>query len=486
MEKVFLIFALCFMTMQSDFAMSPSYEKKYFMSSYAEALDVISTKDSGFLIVGFTTGNGWHTDSSHVYVVKTNSKGDTLWTITVQTNVGDEIFKASEYSGGFILVGRKTYNHTLGFTRVLLLNISNNGLVLQEKTWSIGANSQGETCVATTGGGFLIGCDYMAHTNPVYRRRALIKLNSAFDSIGYTQYSVHNEDSFGGTLVPVESNNFVYISNIKDSLHIGDTSGLVISKISEQGSLLWRKRIDSLHADWPTAIHLMPDGNYLVCATYDVYADYPMAYIAKMDTAGKLLWDNTFVGEFGNYVSDMAIADNTHFLITGYASGQGYTFSYLTKINFQGQVDWTEYFIDTASTNPNGWPYNIETKRVIVAKNGQYAMTGFASNNYGPHDFLILMDSTATPSGIEQTKYIASNISIYPNPFKTDVTIEVKEAISSESDFVLYNITGQILQRIILHVGENYIQAGNLPIGVYLFKIQGTNGSIQTGKLIKQ
>jgi formylmethanofuran dehydrogenase subunit C len=95
------------------------------------------------------------------------------------------------------------------------------------------------------------------------------------------------------------------------------------------------------------------------------------------------------------------------------------------------------------------------------------------------------MVSTCTPSSIVPVNGRNIAITIYPNPFTTSINILINDITQiSNCEVLIYNILGvQVSHRLITQPSTT-IGTGNLPSGVYFYKVSSNNKTLQTGKLI--
>ncbi|MGB3342176.1 MAG: hypothetical protein WBB37_11915 [bacterium] len=120
-----------------------------------QLFSVQQTADSGYITVGYT--ESWGAGSCDVYLVKTDSLGDTLWTRTyggIHDDVGKSVQQIS--SGGYIIVGTTVLGGP-GYTDVYLIKTDSFGDTLWTRTYG-GANihNQGESVLQTADGGYII------------------------------------------------------------------------------------------------------------------------------------------------------------------------------------------------------------------------------------------------------------------------------------------------------------------------------------------
>jgi len=77
-------------------------------------------------------------------------------------------------------------------------------------------------------------------------------------------------------------------------------------------------------------------------------------------------------------------------------------------------------------------------------------------------------------------------ISIYPNPFKDQVTIKLNATQFSKCELIIYNVLGAEINNTLLNSQTTTLETSNLPSGIYFYKVISNNKIIQTGKLISQ
>ncbi len=93
------------------------------------------TSDSGYIMIGYTSSFGQGLPMGNVYIVKTNASGDTIWTKTyggVEPDVGCSIRQT--FDGGYIIAGY-TSSFGSGQTDVWLLRTDSQGDTLWTKTY---------------------------------------------------------------------------------------------------------------------------------------------------------------------------------------------------------------------------------------------------------------------------------------------------------------------------------------------------------------
>ena len=80
----------------------------------------------------------------------------------------------------------------------------------------------------------------------------------------------------------------------------------------------------------------------------------------------------------------------------------------------------------------------------------------------------------------------ANSVQFYPNPFHSTLNVKLGVAQMSGSQLFIYNSVGVVLMNNILTDITTSIPVGNLPTGVYFYKVIGADGTVLSGKLISK
>jgi len=94
-----------------------------------------------------------------------------------------------------------------------------------------------------------------------------------------------------------------------------------------------------------------------------------------------------------------------------------------------------------------------------------------------------LYDSTYVPVNVPGTQ-TKTNLSIYPNPTKNEVTISIKNVSLINMPYVISNAMGQLVLQG--KMTNNTISVKTLSPGLYQLKLTGNTGETYTGKILKE
>jgi hypothetical protein len=128
-----------------------------------ESYSVQQTSDEGYVIAGFTSSFG--SGGYDVYLIKTNSSGDTLWTQTFGGTSGDEGRSVQQTSDEGYIISGSTGSFGVGSSDVYLIKTDSLGNILWTRTYGGIASDIGYSVQQTTDGGYIIGGKYR---NDVY------------------------------------------------------------------------------------------------------------------------------------------------------------------------------------------------------------------------------------------------------------------------------------------------------------------------------
>lgn len=130
------------------------WSKTYGGSNSDNAICAKQTIDGGYVMCGSTYSFG--AGSGDIYVIKTDSIGDTLWTKVYGGAQNDEAYAIQQTTdGGYILTGQ-TYSFGAGSRDVYVLKIDASGDTIWTKTYGSAGDEEGASVIQTTDGGYAI------------------------------------------------------------------------------------------------------------------------------------------------------------------------------------------------------------------------------------------------------------------------------------------------------------------------------------------
>ena len=144
---------------------------------------VQQTADGGYIVAGSTESSG--AGGSDVYLIKTDSTGETMWSRTIGGPESDSAYYVQQTDDGGYIVAGYTRSYGAGNNDVYLVKTDSEGNTLWARTFGGSANDTGESVQQTDDSGYIItGFTYSsgAGSSDVY----LIKTGSDGDPIWTT------------------------------------------------------------------------------------------------------------------------------------------------------------------------------------------------------------------------------------------------------------------------------------------------------------
>ncbi|MDD2889898.1 MAG: T9SS type A sorting domain-containing protein [bacterium] len=246
---------------------------------------VQQTKDGGYIIAGSTSSFG--EGDSDVYLIKTNSSGDTLWTKTFGGNNKDCGYSVQQtMDGGYIITGY-TYSYGAGYADVYLVKTDSSGDTLWTRTFGSSGYDYGYSVRQTQDSGYIITGNGVA----------LIKTNSLGDTL-WTRVIVVDFGNCGNSVQQTIDGGYIIAGTVE--CMNGWYTAVCLIKTDSSGDTLWTRRFGTYiyHYKNGYSVQQTKDGGYIIAGETQFENQDIMSplneYIIKTDSLGDTLWTNTF------------------------------------------------------------------------------------------------------------------------------------------------------------------------------------------------
>jgi len=238
------------------------------------------TSDSGFVFTGDIDSVG--AGNKDIYLVKVDKTGDTLWTRTfggAKADVARAIKQTQDK--GYIIVG-STYSFGAGANDVFVIRTDSKGDTLWTKTYGGSSFDQGSSIEQTTDGGFIIAgstSSFGTGGDDIY----LIRTNSTGDTLWTRTYGGTNHDE-ANTVLQTADGGFIALGW---TLSFGaGASDVYLIKTDGNGNLIWSKTYGGANGDGGNNISIAPDGGYIIAG----WGNDNDIYLIKIDVSGNVQW----------------------------------------------------------------------------------------------------------------------------------------------------------------------------------------------------
>ncbi|NQT23838.1 T9SS type A sorting domain-containing protein [candidate division KSB1 bacterium] len=382
-KKYFMKFLILFSMMiitayQSIYAQPDTLWTKTFGGiDYDIGRCVKQTDDGGFIITGQT--NSFGTSLANVWLIKTDTSGDTIWTNTIGINkgLGGNGYTIQETSDeGYFIAGS-----VVGlYEDVLIIKTNAMGDTLWTKTFGGIANDVGYCGQQTSDGGYIItGFKYSN-----YYDLWLIKT----DASGNEEW----EKTFGGTEFVKDVGRYIQqtadggyiITGYTYSYGVG-SSDVWLIKTDASGNEEWLQTYGGTSGEEGYCVQQTTDGGYIITGyTYSFDIGGGDVWLIKTDETGDTTWTKTFGGNSRDIGRSIQQTLDGGYIITGITEsyGAGWTDIWLIKADSLGNEMWTKTF---------GGSDNDEGNFVQQTSDQGYILTGFTKSfGSGEEDFWLI------------------------------------------------------------------------------------------------
>ncbi|UCD18554.1 MAG: hypothetical protein JSV44_06515 [Candidatus Zixiibacteriota bacterium] len=280
---------------------------------------VAATPDGGYVIAGATSSLG--AGQSDVYLVRLDRNGDSLWARTYGGALTDEAWAvAVTADSGFIIAG-STYSFGAGDKDVYVIRTDSDGDTLWTRAFGGVVEDYARSVVTVADGGFVVvGSTYSFGSGD--KDMYAIKLNASGDSIWAETYGkVAYERAFG--IAPTLDRGFVICGSTHSTGVTGGETYLV--KIDADGNQQWEK---TYGGQWARKVTQSTDGGFILVGEtltpFNPEVQYNLdIYLVKIDSDGELQWKQAFGGDQHEFGYDIVNASDGGFFVAGVTKSYG-------------------------------------------------------------------------------------------------------------------------------------------------------------------
>jgi len=414
----------------------PAFAQQKWQRTYGGTGDdygysVQQTSDGGYIVAGQTNSFGnW----GQVYLIKTNASGDTLWTRTYGGTTKDLGYSVQQTSdGGYIIAGWTIF--LLDSAKVYLLKTNSSGDTLWTKTYGVTYCYFGYSVQQTTDGGYIIA-GYAFPFDGGYDNVYLIKTNASGDSLWTKTYGGTNTDWCESVQQTMDGG---YIMAGGTASFGAGNYDVYLIKTNVSGDTLWTKTYGGTNGEYGHTVQQTMDGGYIIAGqTQSFGAGGEDVYLIKTNASGDTLWTRTYGGTDNDEGWSVQQTTDGGYLVAGGTVSFGNNEQvFLIKTNASGDTLWTTTFGGPFPSSDMGYSVQQTT-------DGGYIVAG-ATNSFGAGGYDVYLIKTDANGNVGVEDKAASStvsrfpFSVRPNPFLTSATVPGH----STERFALYDISGR-------------------------------------------
>ena len=460
---------------------------------------LIKTVDSGYAFAG-TFRDTANVGNAEALLVKFNTIGDTLWTKKYggsQTETASQCLQTLDK--GYILVGT-TCSFGNGACDVYLIKTDSVGDTIWTKTYGGGGFDAGYSIGITNDGGYIIGASLTQGGDFIW----VIKT----DSLGNTEWNKSINVNLNVGCSAFQSKNGDYIIyTFKDNLAGNNDDGYLAKLNSSGDTLLWEKTyVGSGGNDWFAQAIELEDGSIVASGSSRNNQNVLSGWLMKVASNGDSLWSrkysvpdslqNQFFSlhqtlDSGFVLAGNALAPTQDFWVVktnclGFDAPPqaGFVFTDSTMAVFTNQSqnagNYLWYFGDgdtSSTTNPTH----------AYQDSGTYIVTLVAT---ACGDTSIFTDTISVSSTVGVNEFQVSDfkLQIAPNPFSNSTTITYQFPLNTGyGEILIYDILGNVIDRYeITGISKGQIEYNNekLLSGIYYCQYSKNHTALKTVKFV--
>lgn len=454
-----------------NFQWAKSYSKGISSSTFFLE-DFVQLTDHGYLaLCRITDSISPTTYTVNMAIIRTDSAGGLLYVKTISDSAAplvNEPVCLTAITDTTFYIGSKAAG---SYGNIGICKIDINGSIIKSQYFRIEAGSHTATIqslIKLYNGQFLItGSDNAGWANA--RRMNLFCLDDDLNILWNKSY--YSQAKYLLTykvLQDTDSSIWVF-----GQVQTGSTNPTpLIIKLSQTGNLIWaNKYIPSLNfpMDFRTAVKW--DNTFLAAGTNGYMLSY-IPYILKIDTNGTILNSQTFTHNNQPYhILDLAKQNDS--LIMFISSRLPAASTYGKGIAIMDST----LSLPCSNDDMN---FTVASDSLTLDSLSYLESVTMISNDITPQfqasSFSLFETPLCSPNSIEESINISEEISLYPNPANSKVTISHHDVIKSGS-IKIFNVFGEIIfTESILNEAKKEINLKDIADGIYLVNVfDGTN-----------
>lgn len=432
--------------------------------------DALPTSDGGYMLIGMTgtVPDPWDTS---IYIMKTNSIGDTLWTKRYGGFSPDYPYSITEtYDGNFFVVGF-TASFGAGSYDTWLLKINPNGDTLWTKTFGGPLDDQGKEIIKTSDGNYVIvGRSQLSGNN---YDSYLMKINSN-GNVLWTKYYGGSAYETGRSVKQTNDGGYILIGY---TMSYGVNGDIYLIKTNAAGDTTWTKTYGGILMDDGNSVVANADGSYTFTAETESFGAGDMdVQVTKVTGSGVLVWNKFYGGNKKDISKTICKTSDGGYMVGCISRSFGWINPqmWLLKLDAGGDTTWTR--------NYGSWDHE-HCHAARQTPDGGYISVGH-TKSYGPNKKIMFLKLDINGTFVSAPEYAADNtFQLYPNP--STGFFEIGNLKSEEGSIEVFSALGQkIYSENFKHPTSKFkLDLSDKPKGIYFIKVLA-DGEEKTRRII--
>ena len=475
------LFVISFSSLLFAGAPDTLWTRTYGGEGNESGFSVQQTSDGGFIITGNTIPSG--SGESSIYIIRTNTNGDTLWTKTYGGGFGAYSKSIQQtIDSGFIVSGEFKQGDSSNACVACLMRINSSGDILWTKTYTRFDWSSFNSVCRTKDEGFIATGWAKSYANNNLLDVYLVRTNNIGDTLWTKTFGGDKHDQ-GRSVQQVTDGGYI-ITGFTESFGAGSDDVYLI-RTDSAGDTLWTKTYGGTNYDYGRSVDQTSDEGFVIAGDTRSFGvgqfDF---YLLRTDSAGDTLWTKTYVGTAFDQGYSVNQTNDNGFIIAGATdSSNMFSYVYLIRTNTMGEIEWTKTC--GGSKEDMGLCCQQTT-------DGGFVVVGF-THSFGAGEgdvYLIRLDKETV--GIQNDypfNYLNPNDFIVSYNNNNLISIHYTIQYPSSVNLSMYNISGQLVKILFneyKNAGDHTInfktdntssRLSGVSAGVYYFKLTAGESS---------
>ncbi|MCU0443421.1 MAG: hypothetical protein MUE85_00790 [Microscillaceae bacterium] len=252
------------------------------------------TEDKGFIVLGNKRAN----DLDYLYLVKTDSKGDTLWTKSIRPTLPASSTLEARHlqvanDGGFLLLGNIIDEENT--SAIYLVKTDNQGLITRQKIYGYSGTANDISSLKTLSNEDIVICGTLRPNNlPSNISDIRVTLANSLGNLKW-DYAFGQGKNDVGADIQLASGGYIIVGTTFEDQ--AAQSNILIVKINSFGVEEWKKTFGGENAQVGKSIYATSDGGYIALGTtvnVREGADQTDLLVIKIDAQGNQEWTKSF------------------------------------------------------------------------------------------------------------------------------------------------------------------------------------------------
>lgn len=471
----FFCISLVICNFSFSFSQGINFELVFGTYSYDDAKCIIQTYDSGYAVVGSTSGFG--NGLSDIYLTKISKTGNVSWQQAfggMGIEQGNSLVQTPD--SGYAIAGFTNSSGNGGYD-VYLVKTDKDGILLWDSVYGGTDWDFGNSIIQTSNGDYVVCGETYSYGNgndDVY----LLKTDSDGNLLWDSAYGGTSEDI--GKSVSESSDGGYFITANTKSFGQGDED-IYLLKTNSTGNLQWTKIYGSTGEDTGNEGKKTTDGGYIVIGSTKSFdgGNLYEYWLLKTDASGDTLWTRREKKIYNMHGTSVCQTTDGGYIFGGNADVLGNDDMYLFKTHGDGL--WQNYLTYGGLDLENAFS-------VKQTFDGGYVIVG-TTESYGigePNIYVLKTGSNLLSTGnvvvvvgIEENEFPNKKIFLYPNPASEYFNLNAE----TNSILEIFDSMGKRIFADQISKGNNTIDVSFFSEGIYFVRIRNSNYSAQ-GKII--